>query len=469
MKLGFLFTILFYTTLLHSQTQLTLNQCVEYAMLNNLEIKQSALNLKTSAINVKQAKTNLLPTLSTSIGQHYQFGRSIDRFSNTFVNQTIRSNNAGLNASLVLFNGFQNQNSIKQNELLKAAAQDNLAQIKNQIALNVASAFLQVIQNTELIKNAELQKETTTKNIERAEKMVAVGSSDLTVLLTQKAQLANEELNLVNAQNAKRAAIITLKFIMQMPVSEDIEPIVPSFSDDVLDNQYSINDLYISAVASMPQIQSAIAQAEASAMQTKVTKGLMSPTIAVYASLNTVFSQNAKNITNIVITGAEPIGLTETSNERVLRPTYAYQTETISFAKQLKENLGQSAGFNFSWNLFSGFLVQNQIQMAKINQDIAQINLTQVQNALLTEISNAHNNYEAAKLKYKATQNSVSAQKTSLDYIQKRFDAGVSNSFDVIQSKNNYNMAVSNEIQAKYDLIFRALILSFYKNNTISL
>ncbi len=135
----------------------------------------------------------------------------------------------------------------------------------------------------------------------------------------------------------------------------------------------------------------------------------------------------------------------------------------------MKDNIGQGAGISFSWNLFNGFQVQSQIQKAKISQQISDINLQKQKNTLLNDINTAVNSYNAAKAKYDASKNNVEAQKTSLDYIQKRFDAGASTSFDFINAKNNYLQAQSNELQARYEMVFRALILEYYKGNTIQL
>jgi len=155
--------------------------------------------------------------------------------------------------------------------------------------------------------------------------------------------------------------------------------------------------------------------------------------------------------------------------EAVLQPTFRYQTETIKFGKQLEDNIGQGAGINLNWNIFNGFATQNQIQKAKINQQITDLNLIKTKNTLLTDINTAVNAYNAAKARYDASQNNVEAQNTSLDYIQKRFDAGVTNSFDFINAKNNNSQAMSTVLQAKYELVFRALILEFYKGNKIQL
>lgn len=447
----------------------TLKQCIEYAWMNNLDVRQYILNYETSKIDAKQTRTNLLPNLSANAGQNYQFGRTIDRFTNTFVNQTIRTNNISLNANFMLYNGLQNINNIKSSDALLKASEENIQTIKNQIALSISNAFLLSIQAEETIKNSKFQIESTKIRIDRAQKMVDAGTSDLSALLSLKAQLANEEFNLVNAQNSKINAIINLKTLMQMPIDEDLNIEIPSISGELMVNVLSASQIYEIALQNMPQVKSAVFQSEASMIQSKMSRGNMAPSISLYGNLSTVYSQNAVNITGVTPTGTQVIGRTQNSNDNVLSPTFTYQTETIDFGKQMKDNLGQSLGLSLSWNLFSGFQVQNQYQKSKINLQISELNLLKVKNTLLTDINLAVTNYNAARAKFDAARNNVEAQKLSLDYIQKRYDAGASTSFDFIQSKNSYLQAQTNETQARYELIFRGLILEYYKGNPLIL
>ncbi len=450
--------------------QFTLKQCIDYAWLNNLDIKQSMLNNESSAIDVRQSKANLLPTLSASAGQNYQFGRTIDRFTNTFINQTIRSNNFGLNAGITLFNGFQNHNNIKQKSFLQKANEETLEYTKNQIALSISSAFLQSIQAIETISNAELQIGSTQQRIDKAQKQVDAGVADLSNLLTLKAQIANEQLTLVNAVNSKNAAMLTLRNLMQLPITTDFEIDVPNVDGITMTKEIVVLEVYETALSNMPQIKSAMQQNNAAKAQTNIAKGNLSPSISLYGSLSTVYSQSAKTVTlNPKPIGAELIGVTQNSLDPVYRPIYTYNTQTISFSNQLKNNVGQGAGVSFSWNLFSGFQVQNQIQKAKINQLVSDMNLQKQKNTLLNDINTAVNSYNAAKARYDANKNSTEAQKTSLEYIQKRFDAGVSTSFDFINAKNSFLQSQSTELQAKYELVFRALIIEYYRGNTITL
>jgi outer membrane protein len=130
-------SFLFVCSFIYGQVNtFSLKQCIEYAWMNNLDVRQFILNSESSNIDLKQSKANILPSLSANAGQNYQFGRSIDRFTNQFSNQTIRSNNFSLNANLLLFGGFQTQNNIKRANVTQKAAQENVQNIKNQIIFN---------------------------------------------------------------------------------------------------------------------------------------------------------------------------------------------------------------------------------------------------------------------------------------------------------------------------------------------
>lgn len=449
-------------------SEFTLKQCIEYAWMNNLDVRQYILTFESSKIDARQSRTTLLPSVSANAGQNYQFGRTIDRFTNTFINQTIQTNNFSLNANLILYNGLQNINNIKASDLLESSNLESIQTIKNQIALSISGVFLQTIQADENIRNAKLQIESTKTRIDRAQRMVDAGTTDLSALLSLKAQLANEELNLVTAENSKITALLSLKTTMQMPIESELDIVIPELGSDIPINDLSAQQIFQIATGNMPQVKAAEYQFQAAQVQSKMARGNMAPSIALYGNLSTVYSQSAKNITDVRITGSQVIGVTQ-GGEEVFQPTFAYNTETIDFNKQLKDNLGQSLGLSLSWNLFSGFQVQNQYQKAKIQTQVSEMNLQKVKNTLMNDIQIAVTNYESAKARYMAARNNVEAQKLSLEYVQKRYDAGASTSFDFIQAKNNFLQAQSNETQAKFELIFRALILEYYKGKPIQL
>ncbi|MBC7425427.1 MAG: TolC family protein [Bacteroidia bacterium] len=467
---------LFFTTLLVSHCagaqvkKWTLKDCIDQAFAKNLDVQQGALNVRNSFIDFNQSKLALLPNANASAGQNYQFGRTIDRFTNTFVNQTLRTNNVSLGANLTIFNGLQNQNTIKQQNLALQATQESLEATKNTIALNVASLFLQILFNKENLVNNQNQVDATKRQIERAEILYNAGSTDQSNLLSLKAQVANEELTLINTKNLYNSNLINLKNLIQAPANEEFEIEAPDIDSAINAVKFSASDAYQANLNRMPQIKASELRIQSAMMYTRVARGLRSPNISLYANLSTVYSQSNKEVLNLQVTGTSPTNyFTENTFTRILQPTYSYDTKTIGFGKQLKNNFGQSLGVSLNWTLFNANQINSQILKSKISLEQSQLDYEKTKNALYTDINLAQNDYNAAEARLNATKNSFEAQQLNLDYADKKFTSGVLNSVDFLAIKNSYTNSQSLMLQAKYEFVFRSMILDYYNGKSISL
>jgi outer membrane protein len=283
------------------------------------------------------------------------------------------------------------------------------------------------------------------------------------------AQKSNEELTLVNSQNALNSAILNLKVQMQFPIEKDLDIILPSLEKTLDPQMPDANTLYLSCLNRMPEIKAAEAGLQSSNLQTKMAQGNYAPSIQLYASLSTVYSESAKEVFNQRISGTQVIGVVEGSLENVVIPAYSYETRTISLADQFKDNFGQGAGLNFSWTLFSGMQMRNNVAKARINYQIAEISLTQARNTLLNDITTAVNEFNASLARLKASENNLNAQKLAFDFMEKRYQSGVSNAVEFTTAKNNYQIALTNYALAKYDYLFRYMVINFYSGKPLSL
>uniref|UniRef100_UPI0035947342 TolC family protein n=1 Tax=Persicitalea sp. TaxID=3100273 RepID=UPI0035947342 len=203
--------------------KLTLEECVQIALQNNPQIKQAGLQVAANENNLIQSKWQRWPTLGFNASQGFSFGRNIDPFTNQFVQQNISFNNYGLNTNVTLFNGFQLQNNIKQNDLTLQASEKDLAATRNDIMLNVALAYLNILSNRELIEVSRQQGTATQLQLDRTQRLVDAGSLAESQLFDLRAQLANDELSLVNAENNLESAKLQLKQLMNLPGSETID------------------------------------------------------------------------------------------------------------------------------------------------------------------------------------------------------------------------------------------------------
>lgn len=453
------------------EKQWSLNECIDKALESNLSIKQSEINSQSVSNSYEQSKWSFSPTLNGSASQFYQYGRSIDRFSNQFVNQTIRSNNFSLNASLIVFNGLQNQNNLQSARFSWLGSQKDLEVMQNNISLQTGNLFLQALLAKENLANVENAIKNTKIQLERAEKLVAAGVSNEGTVLNLKATLAGDQLNIANAQGQLKLALTNLKLYLQLREDESFDIKAPEISGFRLikSDSLSVPAMYDYALSNRPEIKSAEYYLEGSNYQLKSSKAGFMPTVSVGANMNSVYSQNAKNLVSSTKTGqAYEIGYVNNATlDKVLTPVILNTFETIPFNKQLKNNFGQSIAFNLNVPIFNPAQTRYGVRSAKLSFELNKIKLEQAKNTLYSDISTAVVNYNVAFNKYNAATQNLDARNLNFEYQTKRYDAGVSNLLEYTQAKNDLNGSQVSFLQTKYELIFRMLIIEFYKGNKI--
>ena len=451
------------------QERWTLEQCVNYAVENNITIKQSELQAQLSEQNVVGAKGSALPTLNGFATHGYNFGQRIDPFTNQFAETRVQSNNFQLSSNWVLFGGLQNYNSIRRSELEVMAAKYDVESTKNDISLQVALAYLRILQNDELLKVAEFQQDIIRQQVDRTERLVKAGSVPAGDLLQIQAQLANEEANVVNAQNQVDLAYLSLKQILQLDASADFEVVQPQV--EVAVNAKMINSsttIYANAEETLPAIKGAEIRVESTEKGIKVAQGSVSPRLSLNGSIGTGFSDlQTVGVGNAVEVGTRAIGFTENTMETVLTPVFDQDRQTKAFNDQLQDNFNQNITVTLNIPIFNGFQNANAISRSKIQNEIAKTTLLQVQNGVKQDIEQAYADAKAALRNYRATEKSLNSLQTAYDYAQKRFEVGMINAVDFNTAKNNLTQAQSNLVRSKYTYVFTMKILDFYMGNPI--
>ena len=442
--------IVFFVSVLFSgyceaQQQWTLQQCIDRALQENLQIRQSELSLKLEEANRTQSFAELFPSLNASASHNYFFGRSVDPVTNLFTTEQVQSNNFSLSSSLTIFRGLQIQNSLKQSKYSHAAASYDLAAIKNDIALAVAAAYLQVLFANELITVSEQQLDGTREQLIRTRNFVQAGTLPQGSILDVEAQLASEEVQLVNAQNNYDISLLNLAQLMEMESVEGFSIVAPQIevpaSPESLGNPKSI---YSSAESILPQIQAVDMRILSSEKAMDVAKGGRYPRLTLGAGINTSYSSAYRNIVD-------------------------FQLLEVPFSDQLEQNFSQSVGFNLSIPIFNNLIISTGVTRAKIALESAQTNAKMARNNLLKNIQQAFADAIAANKRLEASEKSVSALEQSLNNTQQRFDVGMAITYDYTVAKNNLARARSEFLQAKYDYIFKIKILDFYQGKPLTL
>ena len=445
-----------------------LEQCIEQALKQNIDVQLSMLSESQAELSMNQAKSGFAPDLSAAAGQFYQSGRTIDRFTNQFVQSTIGSNNFQLQGSVLLYGGGQTQNNYKQAKQNWMASEADLDAVRLSVILQVSGAYVQCLQAQEAENAARNAAAASQAQLDRGQIIHDAGGSNRGVLLGLKAQHANDLAALTAAQNNKAVAIQNLKQLIRLPQHQVLETATESLGEINAPFAYTAQQLVDSILYKRPDYRAAKYRMAAAEYGLRSAKGALLPTLSLGGSVSTVYSDNAKSVDGVSVSGFSPIGRVQGTNEIVEAPKFDYQMSTIGFADQIQNNFGQSLGMNLNVPIYSGMQRQNQVKSADVNLMRAKLNLDRIEQNVQNEVLTAFNNYQNAEKRYLANKESHELQKQNEEYIKQRFDAGSASYFEYQVALANAQAAYQNFISAKYERAFRRLVLEFYLSPNIN-
>lgn len=425
----------------NAQNVWSLQQCIDYAIENNIQIKRQELNTQYNETLVKQAKNDKLPNLNAQFGGDYSGGRSLT-YENTYENYSSTSVSGGLGTNWTLFNGMTLSNTVKQRQLDLEATLYDLEKTKDDITLLIAAEYLQILFAEEIILVTEANIEVTKQQIERTRQLVEAGSLAKGALLEIEAQLAREELQLVNNQNQIDLAYLNLYQFLELPMEESFKVEKPSLPE-IQANVTMINafDVFNTAMNVRPEIKAAQIRVESAMKQLAIAKGYRYPSLTFGANYYNLYNNQYKDIYG----------------------------DRIEFSEQLKNNGRSSVGLTLNIPIFNRFQVKNNITNSELQINDFKYQLQQSRNVLRKDIELAYTNALAALNRYISTEKAVESMKEAFRYTEEKFNVGMINSVEYNQSKNNLTVAQSDLLQAKYEYIFRTKILDFYNGVPITL
>lgn len=469
------------TTVTSTAAPLDLEQCISIALSKNPQARQAELQVQSSSNNFEQSKWQRWPSLNFNASQGFSFGRTIDPFTNQFVQQRVNSNSYQLGSSVVLFSGFQIENTIKQNNLTLQASRKDLEATRNDIMLNVALSYLQVLNNQELIEVARLQLEATNYQLERTQKLVDAGSLAQASLYDLNAQLANDELAVVNAENNLELAKLSLKQYMNLPSTETVNiKSIPLADPSLKVYDATIQEIYESALNNLPQMQAAIFRTQAAAKGVEVAKGLRLPTLSLSGGINTAFSSVAPSERYVADgTGSTTIDIPSTTRFIDVNGTRIPLIESTTvpngsiqhfgYFDQLNFNRNSAISLNLRIPIFTNFQNKYRLAGARIQQMNTEYQSETVKLQIRQNVEQAYINMSNAAKRYSATSNQVRALQEAYRIAESRFTVGALNSAEFNIAKANLDRARANLVQTKYDYIFRTKILDFYRARPLTL
>ena len=463
--------LLFSNFIVFSQQPWSLEDCIQYAMENNIQIKQSVLNTEYNENLLKQSKLGQIPNLNASTNYTYSWGRALDQTTYQFTeDEQINSVSMGIGSSVNLFNGLKVRNTILQNKLNLMASYEDVVKIKNDISLNIASAYLTILFNRELKAITERQLEITRQQVDRTRKMVDAGKLARGSFLEIQAQYASEELNVLNAENQLALSLLNLQQILDLPVDSAFDVAIPQLpipdGDEIM--LLDVSEIYRIAQEEMPEIKSAGLALQSSEKGLMIAVGNRYPTLSLSANFSSGFSdirQKASLLTQEQI----PIGETAGGEPVLSYPTNIYEYGKYPFFEQTRDNTSIGVGLGLSIPIFNGWQVNTGIANARISLRNSRLELQNKKNILYATIQQSYANALAALKKFNSTEQALISMEESFKYTEKKFEVGLVNTVDYNTSKNQLTATQSDLLQAKYDFIFKIKILRFYRGESITL
>lgn len=424
----------------------SLEDCLQYAYEQNIELKQSRLSLESSQIDTKNAKAKFFPNLSAGVSYQYTntpfqetTGNNLDNYiitGNSGSDKNQLSGSYNLRSSLTLFNGGKLLNQVKSSKIAEEMQNASLEETFDNIESAIVTGYLQILYAQESVRINENTVEVSKAQCERGEKLKNAGSLSESDYAQLVSQYSNDKYQLVVSQNTLAQNILTLKQLLELGIDETIEIETPELdATDVLTPIASLNEIYQTALLCLPSIKYSELNIAAAKLDIKSAQSGYYPSLSLSAGVST--------------------GHLSTSDGKT--------------GSQMKNKLSESIGLSLSIPIYSNRNTRSAVSKARIAATTAELELESTKKTLLSDIENLCLDVKAAQEQYVSAQEQVKASQASYDLIQEKFNRGMANTLKLLTEKNNLLSAEQQVLQAKYMAILNRLLLNIYQNKPITL
>ena len=480
MKFFKLFLFAFGISQAQAQKQWDLKSIVDYAMANNISVKQTTIQTKNAALTYQQGKLSQIPSANFNGNASVNSGNNQDPTTFSRVTNTYFSSGFQLQTSVDIFNWYSKRNTNLANEWELKAAAANVAKLQNDIALSAANAYLQILLAKEQQKIADLQIQQTQAQLGNTIKLVQAGSLPQINQSQLEAQLALDSSNYITAKGAVTQNILNLKSFMSIDAAEPFEVDAPPVEsipvEPIADLQPE--DVYLTALQNQPLQKFNEFKLNAAEKATAAARGAMYPTISAFGSLSTNYLAFKKRpFYDQVLGDFVPTPFTVNVGSQVYtiqQPTFtqgaiAGYAKPQAFATQLNDNFRQSIGIGLSVPIFNGATLRTNYRRSKLNEESLQIQKVQDNLQLKQDIYSAYTSAIIALEKVNASRKGITTNETTYDFAKKRFDVGMLGTYDLITTQNNLLRARLEYAVNQFDYVFKMKVLEFYKGQGLKL
>lgn len=444
----------------------TLEECITYAIDNNIAIKQAELDVEAIDIDRKDAFGAFLPTANGNASHSWNVGLNQNITTGILENQTTQFTSVGVSVGVDIYNGLQNQNRLRRANLSQVAGKYQLQKMQEDIALNVANAYLQILFNIENLKVQKEQLENNNKQLEQSNELVDAGMIPRGDLLEIKATIAANEQRVVNSENALLISKLSLAQLIQLEDFKNFEVETEGYEVE----EYPLllqtpEAIFEKSKETRTELKIAESNLEIAERDLKIVRGAYQPRLSGFYSFNTRAGYADR------VTGFQPdpdnptstIGFVESTGEEVVSPNFIPTFGgPESIWTQFDLNKGQSFGLQLAVPIFNGFATRNNVQRSKINIERSKLIKEQEMLDLELNVYTAFTDVKGALNAYEAALSTLESREEAFRYAKERFDVGMMNAFEYNQAFTLFANAQSDVLNAKYDYIFRVKILEFY-------
>ena len=416
----------------------TLQECIDYALTHNIQLKKNEIQRLSAEEDVLQSKAELLPSMNASTNQSAIYRPFISTGKSTVANGYVQSSidkvyyngSYGINANWTVWNGNRNRNTIKLNQLSAQQAEIDSVTMARTIEAQIVKLYVQILYSTEAIEVNRQSLATSRKNEERGQAMVEVGKMSKADLAQLTAQRAQDEYNIVAAENNVKNYTFQLRQVLELTEADAFEIAVPTYTDaQALEEIPALSTVYARALESRPEIQSARLAIEGSEVSIDIAKAAKLPTVGVNGTV-------ATNTTSM--------------DER-------------SWGSQLKTNFDMGVGATVSIPLFDNRQAKTALNKARLQREKSLLDLREQEKNLYNTIEGYWIEGMTNQSNFKAAREATKSQEASYELLSEQFRLGLKNIVELMTGKTNLVNAQQNELQSKYLTILDIYLLKLYQ------
>ena len=434
-----LFTIFILAPIfLQAQTQeVSIEEAIQISLDNNYQLKQAENNLGLSETQVFSAKADYLPSLNSSMSGSRNVGRQFVQEDASFDDRTTYGVNGSISANVTIFDGFRNISNLRGAQANKLSQEENVKRMRENIIFNTASRFLQVAVDEELLRISEANLEASTSQLEQIEAQVEVGSRPTVDLYNQEATVANDELSVIQNENALSVSKAQLMRVMQDDSIEDIQIRMPSSEElSLIPREMDLNEMIDVALSTRSDFAAQEFAIVDNEMNRRIARSSMYPSLSANASISGRYS------------------------DQFIDPATG---EASSFGDQFfDQNVNRSIGLSLQIPIFNRWNNRTNLESAHIQLKNSKLELDNIRFQISEEVRQAYSDYRALGKELESTERALIAAERAFETEQQRYEVGSTTLIELNQANANYVQAQSNRIQTVYNFVFQEKLLDYY-------